>query len=150
MHRALIRQLFPDAPIIHCHRHPFDTCLSIYFKKFNDNHIYARDLSEIARFYKKYREIMDLWEDTSAGIFSLRYEDLVGDQERISRAIISHIGLEWDNECLRYYDSSRLIMTPSYTQANAPVYADSIYRWKNYDGHLQPLIDVLGSPEQYE
>ena len=148
-HIGLIRQLFPNARIIHCHRHPFDTCLSIYFKKFNDSHRYARDLSEIARFYQRYQQLMDLWGDTDADILSLRYEDLVSDQERLSRDIISFIGLEWDDECLRYYESERLITTPSYTQANKPIYSDAVNRWQNYHGKLQPLIDVLGSPEQY-
>lgn len=150
MHIALITQLFPDAQIIHCHRHPFDTCLSIYFKKFNDDHIYARNLSEIARYYKKYSELMNLWAATSTSIFSLKYEDLVSNTEKVTRDVISYLGLAWDEKCLRHHESDRLISTPSYTQANAPVYADSIYRWKNYDGHLRPLIDILGSPEQYE
>lgn len=150
MHIGLIRQLFPNAHIIHCHRHPFDTCLSIYFKKFNDSHIYARNLSEIARFYAAYTELMERWGTTAAEIFSLKYEDLVANQEKVTRDIISHIGLDWDDRCLRYDESKRLIATPSYTQANKPLYTGSINRWKHYERHLQPLIDVLGNPEQYE
>lgn len=150
MHIGLIKQLFPQAAIIHCHRHPFDTCLSIYFKKFNDSHIYARNLSEIARFYASYRELMERWETTATRVLSLKYEDLVANQEKVTRDIINHIGLNWDDRCLRYHESSRLIATPSYTQANKPVYTGSINRWKHYERHLQPLNDVLGNPEQYE
>ncbi len=150
MHIGLIRRLFPDAHIIHCHRHPFDTCLSIYFKRFNDNHLYARNLSDIAQFYQAYTDLMDRWKKTSTPIFSLKYEDLVNDPEQRSRELVSHIGLEWDDRCLRYYESDRLINTPSYTQANQPVYTDSMNRWKHYRKHLQPLVDVLGDPEQYE
>ncbi len=150
MHIGLIRQLFPSAHIIHCQRHPFDTCLSIYFKKFNDNHLYARNLSEIASFYTQYTQLMRLWDGTETIILSLKYEDLVVKTEEITRNIISHIGLGWDDTCLRHHESNRLIATPSYTQANKTIYTDSINRWKHYRSHLQPLIDVLGEPEQYE
>ena len=150
MHLALIAQLFPGAHIIHCHRHPFDTCLSIYFKKFNDNHLYARNLSEIARFYARYMQLMQRWQETATSVFNLKYEALVANQETLSRDMIAHIGLHWDEKCLRPHESRRMVITPSYTQANRPVYSDSISRWKAYQRHLQPLIDVLGNPEQYE
>ncbi len=150
MNIGLIKQLFPEAFIIHCHRHPFDTCLSVYFKKFNDRHLYARNLSEIARFYAAYRDLMNTWGNTATNIFSLKYETLVANQEKLSRDIISHIGLDWDDKCLRHYESDRLVTTLSYTQANQPIYTGAVNRWKNYRPHLQPLIDVLGDPEQYE
>ena len=150
MHIGLIETLFPNASIIHCQRHPFDTCLSIYFKKFNDNHVYARNLSELAQFYIEYTALMKHWQDTSSlNIFNLKYEDLVLNQEKLTHDIINHIGLDWDDECLRYYESKRAVMTPSYAQANRPIYTDSLNRWKNYKNHLQPLIDILGDPEQY-
>jgi len=149
MHIGLITQLFPNARIIHCYRHPFDTCLSIYFKKFNDDHLYARNLSDIGRFYLAYMALMRRWQE-SVGIFNLRYEELVASQDRVSRDLIDYVGLPWDERCLRPHESGRLVMTPSYTQVNKPVYTDSVNRWKRYARHLQPLIDVLGNPEQYE
>ena len=93
---------------------------------------------------------MKLWSDTPTEIFSLKYEELVRNQEKVSREIVDYTGLEWDDKCLSYYESDRVISTPSYTQANQPIYTGAINRWKNYRPYLQPLIDVLGEPEQYE
>lgn len=149
MQIALIKQLFPKARIIHCHRHPFDTCLSIYFKRFNEDHLYARNLTDIARFYAKYNELMKLWVQSDSAIFNLKYEDLVVNQEEVTRGLIHHIGLEWDDKCLRHHESERLINTLSYSQANKPMYTDAIHRWKNYQRHIQPLVDILGDPEEY-
>ena len=150
MHLGLIQLLFPNAKVIHCKRHPFDTCLSIYFRKFNDNHVYSKNLGEIARFYKKYSELMDHWNrNTSLAIMTAQYEDLVDDQEKVSRRIIEHIELEWADETLKYYETDRVIMTPSYHQASRPIYTESVYRWKYYYNHIQPLIDILGEPELY-
>ena len=150
IHIGLIERLFPNAHIIHCERHPFDTCLSIYFKKFNDNHVYSRNLKELALFYRKYHLLMNHWKETTLlNIHTVRYEDIVMQQETESKKLIQFIGLEWEDEVLEYYKSGRIIMTPSYQQASRPIYHDSVNRWKNYSKFIQPLEDVLGSPEDY-
>ena len=71
-------------------------------------------------------------------------------ESTLSRRIVAHVGLEWDDRCLRYYETDRLVATPSYTQANRPVYTDAVHRWKNYRAHLGPLVDILGDSGQYE
>jgi hypothetical protein len=150
MHIGLIECLFPKAKIIHCQRHPFDTCLSIYFKNFNDNHVYAKNLEELARFYKKYIALMGHWHDVSSlPILTVSYENMVLDQEAETKKIIEHIGLVWSDKVLRHHESDRIIMTPSLHQASKPIYTESMFRWKNYRNHIQPLIDVLGDPEHY-
>ena len=44
---GLIDTLFPGARIIHCKRDPIDTCLSIFFLRFNEAHGYARELADL-------------------------------------------------------------------------------------------------------
>ncbi len=150
MHIGLIECLFPNAKIIHCRRHPLDTCLSIYFKRFNDNHVYAKNLKEIARFYKRYVTLMDHWLKVSRlPILTVEYEKMVRNQKHETLNIIKHIDLDWTDKVLMHHDSNRIIMTPSQHQASKPIYTDSVYRWKNYRNHIQPLINVLGDPETY-
>jgi tetratricopeptide (TPR) repeat protein len=150
MQLGLIERLFPNATIIHCQRHPFDTCLSIYFRRINENHSYARKLEDLARFYKKYMALMEHWRKVSSlQILNVRYEDMVTDQKSESEKILNHIGLDWSDSVLDYHKSDRIIMTPSFHQASKPIYTSSMYRWKNYRKHIGPLIDVLGQPEQY-
>jgi len=150
MQMGLIERLFPNARIIHCQRHPFDTCLSIYFRKINENHVYARNLGDLARFYKKYMELMAHWQtQSSLQILDVKYENMVIDQKSESEKIISHIGLDWSDNVLDYHKSDRIIMTPSTHQASKPIYTSSMYRWKNYRKHIGPLIDILGQPEQF-
>ena len=149
-HIGLIALLFPNAKIIHCRRHPFDTCLSIYFKKFNDNHRYARNLTEIALFYKNYQLLMQHWSKNSQiKIYDAVYEDLITDPEKNIRALVQYVDIEWDDACLKHHESKRLIMTPSHNQASKPLYTSSINRWKNYSNHIQPLREILGDPEKY-
>ena len=150
MQLGLIERLFPNATVIHCQRHAFDTLLSIYFRRINENHGYARKLEDLARFYKKYMELMEHWQKVSSlQILNVRYEDMVTDQKSESEKILNHIGLDWSDSVLDYHKSDRIIMTPSFHQASKPIYTSSMYRWKNYRKHIGPLIDVLGQPEQY-
>jgi len=150
MHIGLIELLFPNAKIIHCQRHPFDTCLSIYFKKFNDNHVYSKSLEELSRFYKQYMALMKHWNEVSSlPILTVKYEDMVVNRELESRRIIKHLDLDWSDDVLHYFNSDRVIMTPSHHQASKPIYTDSMYRWKHYKEHLNELTKVLGDPLKY-
>ncbi len=151
MQLGLIERLFPNARVIHCQRHPFDICLSIYFRRINENHGYARKLEDLARFYKKYMQLMEHWQKVSSlQILNVRYENMVTDQKSESERIIKHIGLDWSDIVLDYHKSDRIIMTPSFHQASKPIYTSSMHRWKNYRKHIGPLIDILGQPEQYD
>ncbi len=76
-------------------------------------------------------------------IFDVQYEDLVMDQEKVSRQLIDYLGLEWDEKCLDFHNNERDVRTHSNIQVRQPIYKNSINRWKHYERHLQPLIDVL-------
>ncbi len=56
---GLLHAAFPKARIIHMQRHPFDTCLSIYFQNFFNIGSYAHDLADLAHFYGEYRRVME-------------------------------------------------------------------------------------------
>ncbi len=143
-HMWLIARVFPQAAIIHCTRNQMDTCLSIFFQSFNASHPYSTDLGNIAHFYKSYLRLMKHWEAIlDRQVFSIKYEDLVTDQERISRDIISFCGLEWDDACLTFYKSSRHVATASFNQVKKPVYTKSVNRWQHYKPFIKELTDEL-------
>jgi hypothetical protein len=144
-HVGLIRLLFPKARIIHCVRNPLDTCLSCYFTNFQGQHPYMYDLTSLGLHYREYRRLMQHWRDTPGiPMFEVCYEDLVENQEEISRAMIEYCGLEWDERCLDFHRSDRHTLTASYDQVRQPMYAGSVGRWRSYEQYLQPLQDVLG------
>ena len=77
-------------------------------------------------------------------IFDNSYEDLIVDQEGQSRRLINHLGLAWDNACLRFFEKEGSVKTLSHWQVRQPIYSSSVKRWKNYEGKIQPLIEALG------
>lgn len=144
MHLGLIKLMFPDAGIIHCKRNPLDTCLSIYFQNFDGRHDYSYDLKNIGTYYKQYQRLMRYWnENLCIPMLEVQYEDLIFKQEEISRKMIEHVGLEWHDKCLRFYETNRIVNTASNQQVRKPIYTHSVARWKNYEPHLCPLIDAL-------
>jgi len=140
---GFIRTLFPDARIIHCQRNPLDNCVSVFFHCFTALQC-SFDLKELGQFYRDYQRLMTHWQSLFPGeILTVQYEDLVADQEKVSRRMIDHLGLEWDDNCLDFHNNERNVMTPSNVQVRQPMYTSSINRWHRYEKNLQPLIKVL-------
>ena len=143
---GLIRLAFPDARIVHCRRAPADTCLSLYKTDFNsDGHRYAYDLDELGAYYNLYRGAMQHWEAVlpPGSIITVDYETLVADQEAETRRLIAACGLDWDDRCLSFYDTARVVHTASFYQVRRPIYASSVNLAERYGDGLKPLLDAL-------
>lgn len=141
---GLIALMFPKARIIHTRRNPMDTCLSIFQQNFNDSHSYARNLKDLGHHYAQYLDLMEHWRQVLPGrMLEIDYEELVENQEEMSRKLIDFVGLPWDEACLRPQDVQRTVLTASVWQVRQPVYKRSAGRWKNYEENLQPLKQAL-------
>ena len=143
-HLGLIQLMFPKCRVVHCVRDPLDTCLSTYFQNFSGYQGFATDLRYVGVYYNSYRRLMHHWECTlDIPIYTIKYEDLIEDQESETRALLEFCGLEWDARCLEFYKNPRVALTASYNQIRKPLYRTSRERWKNYDKYLDDLRAVL-------
>ena len=145
LHLGFISMLFPDAHVIHCVRDPLDTCLSCYIHELPEvAYAFTYNLEHLGVYYKQYRRLMNHWMTALLlRIMEVRYEELVSNQEEISRAMIGFSGLEWDDRCLRFNENERLVHTASIQQVRKPMFSTSIGRWKYYGSYLTPLKKVL-------
>lgn len=142
---GLISMYFPNARIVHCVRDPIDTCVSCFMQHFHSAHGYNAGLESLGLYYRQYVRLMDHWKKVlPIPILDVRYEDMIADQEGMARRLIDFVGLPWDDACLRFYENERAVTTPSRWQVRQPIYGSSVKRWKNYEQHLQPLIEALG------
>ncbi len=141
---GLIELMFPDAHILHCMRDPLDTCLSCYFQDFHGYHPYIYNLKHLGQVYNEYLRIMEHWKKVlSIPILDVKYEELVGNQEAISRKMIEFCDLEWEESCLNFHKNKRLTLTASYEQVRKPMYKKSVQRWKNYEPYIEELIKEI-------
>ena len=145
---GLIALLFPGARIIHCVRDPLDTCLSCYFQHFSGMHPYAYDLGHLGSYYHQYQRLMRHWRAViELPMLEIRYEDLVADQEQLSRELIAFCDLPWDERCLRFHETKRVVHTRSYDQVRQPLYQRAVGRWRHYERFIDPLVRRLSSHE---
>ncbi len=140
---GLIALLFPAARIIHTRRDPLDTCLSCYFQYFLGAHHYSYDLGQLGRYYRQYEKLMAYWRRRGIAFLDVQYERLVDDVEGVSRQMTAYCGLDWNEACLNFHRSGRVVATASYNQVNQPIYTASIGRWRHYEKFLTPLQEAL-------
>jgi sulfotransferase family protein len=76
-------------------------------------------------------------------ILDVQYEELVANFEPQARRIVAHCGLDWDDDCLLFHKTERVVRTASVTQVRQPIYRTSIGRWRPADDVLRPLLDAL-------
>jgi hypothetical protein len=142
---GLIHRIFPRARVIHCRRSAIDTCLSIYFTQFTHRQDFAYDRGDIVFFYEQYRRLMAHWRQMlpAERFLEIDYEDLVTNEEPVSRQLIAFCGLEWDEACLRHETNERVIKTASMWQARQPTYQTSVERWRRYEPWLGEFRRLL-------
>ncbi len=145
LHVGLIALLFPGSPIIHISRHPFNSCLSAYFSNFGSGHRYTSSLESTALHYKQVMEMLRHYRAIGINLLEIHYEDLVHDQENVTRQMLEYIGAPWDDACLQHYKSSRVVKTASYEQVTRKIYTSSLYRYRNYHEAVKPLLPILES-----
>ena len=145
MNVGLIATMFPNAAIIHVQRDPVDNCLSCFQQNFAMPHTYSTNLADLGHHYREYRRLMAHWRAVLGDrMYEVRYEDLVADQERVSRELIDFVGLEWDDACLAFNEQKRSVKTASVWQVRQPIYKSSVKKWKMYEGYIDELLESLG------
>jgi hypothetical protein len=142
---GVLSLLLPRARFIECRRNPMDACFSCFGEALHPaGHRYASNLAHLGMHYRQYERLMAHWKSVlDVPILAVQYEELIGDQETVSRQIIDFIGLPWDEQCLRYYELKREILTLSREQVDQPVYRHAVNRAERFARHLGPLKQAL-------
>ncbi len=141
---GLISLVFPEAPIIHLIRHPFDVVLSCFFTDLTHGNFCSYDLSTAAYHYALTRELVTHYlEQMDIKYLAVRYEDIVNDPEPNCRALLKFVDVEWDDRCLDFHDNTRYARTASYAQVTEGFHTRSVYRYKNYSSHLKEIVPIL-------
>jgi tetratricopeptide (TPR) repeat protein len=144
VHLGLISLLFPESPVIHIARHPFNSCLSAYFANFKPTHRYTSSLESTAKHYCQVMEMLDHYREVvQPRYLEIHYEDLVEDQASVTRQVLDFIGAPWDDACLAHHKSKRVVRTASYEQVTKKVYRSSLHRYRNYADAVRPLLPIL-------
>ena len=139
-----IYAIFPNAKIIHVKRDVLDQCFSMYSVRFTGNHPYTYDLEDLGKYYRLYEDLMNHWNKIFPElIYEISYENLVNDIEQETKAMLKYCGLNFEKNCLSFYDNKRPVKTASVYQVRQKMYSSSIKRSNNFLKELDPLIRSL-------
>ena len=140
-----IQLILPNAKIIDARRHPLACCFSNFRQHFARGQLFTYDLEDVGRYYADYVRLMAHVDDALPGrVHRVIYERMVDDTEVEVRALLDHIGLEFEPQVLEFYKTDRAVRTASSEQVRQPIYRDATEEWKPYEAFLGPLKKALG------
>jgi len=142
-------RLFPESKIIMPLRDPRDVVVSFFFTivPLSSGSVAAISLEDSCRYYA---EVMRHWLYLREVIpperwMESRYEDLLAEPEKQTRAIARFLGIEWTSDMLAHHKKKpeKTISTPTYDDVSKPLYTRSKGRWRNYETYLKPHLHHL-------
>jgi Flp pilus assembly protein TadD len=140
----VIRAAFPRARLIRMVRHPLDTAVSMLSHNLTHGEFCGYRIEDIASHMRAVHALTGAYAATlGETAMSVRYEDLVAQQEAQTRRLLDHLGLPFEPACLRFHENRRYAPTPSYAQVSEPLNDRSIGRWKLYRQQLKPQTTAL-------
>jgi tetratricopeptide (TPR) repeat protein len=141
---GFLHLVLPNARVINARRHPLDSCLGSYKQLFFKGQSFTYDQLELGEYYLQYQRMMDHWHEVLPGkVLDVHYEAMVADQEGQTRRLLEFLGLPWEDQCLRFYETERAVNTASSEQVRQPIYSRAVHFWRNYEHHLGELIGTL-------
>jgi len=145
LHVGLIHLILPNSKIIDARRHPMGGCFSGFKQLFARGQTFTYGLEDIGKYYRDYVRVMDHWDSALPGrVHRVQYEEIVADTEAQIRALLDYCGLDFEEQCLRFYETERSIRTPSAEQVRKPIYKEGTEQWRNFETYLDPLKEALG------
>jgi tetratricopeptide (TPR) repeat protein len=141
---GLMRIVLPGTKVINAMRHPLDSCFGSYKQLFASGQPFSYDLTELGEYYLQYRRLMDHWNRVAPGFtLDVHYEEVVADLEGQVRRILDFCKLPFEESCLRFHETERAVKTASSEQVRQPLYSSSVNLWRNYENHLDELVEIL-------
>ncbi|MEO8926749.1 MAG: sulfotransferase [Caulobacteraceae bacterium] len=145
---GLIGMILPHAKIIDIRREPIAACFAMYKQMLANDATFSYDFNDLAHYYTQYVGMMAHYDRVMPGrIHFLPYARLVEDTETEIRSLLDYCGLPFEEGCLRFWENSRAVATPSAEQVRRPIFRDALEQWRKFEPWLGPLKDALRAAE---
>jgi tetratricopeptide (TPR) repeat protein len=148
LYAGLIGRALPRSRLIAVAREPMDSCYSMYKSLFTHAYPFTYDLLDLGRYYVAWHRLVRHWQAVLADqLLIVQYEELVANQETVTRRMLAHCGLGWETACLKFHERQAAVTTASALQVRRPLYSHSVGRWRHFARHLTPLAEHLRGNE---
>ena len=144
-HVGLIHLMLPNAKIIDARRSALPCCFANFKQHFQSGVWFTYSLEDLGHYYRDYVALMAHLDTVLPGrVHRVHYEHLIADFESEVRRLLEYCGLPFEEQCLRFHETRRVVQTASSEQVRQPLYAESVDHWRNFEPWLGPLKDALG------
>ncbi|MEO8459979.1 MAG: sulfotransferase [Dokdonella sp.] len=139
-----IAAMLPAARIVVCQRDPLETCFSCFRQMFNrGGQAFTYAIDDVAEYWHDFDRATRHWQERYPGQVRIQnYELLVADTEAQVRELLEFCGLDFEDACLRFYETERSVRTASAAQVREPLRRDTA-RADSYGELLDPLRNAL-------
>ena len=142
---GLIHLILPNARIIDARRAPLACCFSNFKQHFESGVWFTYSLEDLGRYYRDYVGLMTHFDAVLPGrVLRVNYEDLIANFESEVRRLLEYCDLPFEEQCLRFHETRRVVQTVSSEQVRRPLYSASVDEWRNFEPWLGPLKQALG------
>ena len=142
---GLIHLILPNARIIDARRAPLACCFSNFKQHFESGVWFTYSLEDLGRYYRDYVGLMAHFDAVLPGrVLRVNYEDVIANFEGEVRRLLDYCGLPFEEQCLRFHETRRVVQTVSSEQVRRPLYSASLDEWRNFEPWLGPLKQALG------
>lgn len=141
-----ILMALPNAKIIHCTRLDLAVLLSCYKQLFAHGHEYSYNIKELVANYQHQVNIMAYWKNCFPDkIHTVNYETMVTDTKTEISRLLDFLDLDWQDDCLTFYNTKRRIKTASAGQVTQKIYASSLQLHKKYHNSMKKFNILLNN-----
>jgi Tfp pilus assembly protein PilF len=144
MFLPLLLIAFPEAKLILMRRDARDVAVSMLSNHLSHGFNCAYRIEDIVRHLAATHELVASYVlELRPPLLVLGYEAFVADQEGETRRLLAHLGLPFEDSCLRFHEKRRYAPTPSYARVGEKLNDRSIGRWRHFAGELAPHLGPL-------
>jgi len=141
---GMIKLCFPEAKVVNCIRNPKDNCISIYKNLFDHEGDWCYSEKNLEAYYKLHLSMIDFWKKKLPNfVYEIQYENLINETTTEIKQLIEFCDLEWDQNCLNFYNNRNSIKTLSVKQARKKIYKTSVNSFENFNKYSKDLFKDL-------
>jgi len=144
----MVVRVFPETKFLVALRDPRDVIVSCFMQALPLMPISSAYLS-IEGTVNQYANVMGFWLQMRPRMgnqwIEVRYEELIDDLPSAARSALGFLGLEFEDNVLRFYEHARTrrVNSPSHADVQKPLYRTAVGRWRNYEKYLSPYMTRL-------
>ena len=129
---GVIRQVFPNAKIIHLKRNKMHHLWSNFTHIYSNGLKYTYDWEMMNDYHNYYIKYMEHWNKKYDDILNIQFEDILSDSDTVLKEIFEYIEEDFNEDCYDFYKKTDENNTVSNFQVKEPLQTNKVDKFEHY------------------